>query len=191
MTSHPSESYVYLPVAFYALLLSYALDRVARRVWPRRPQMLHALAMLALLGLAGAGTWVRNGRTLACGATAERILSGLPWDRLRQGDWTVLLGHRPGRPPGVRYGHYNFRGLDTIDDGDGSEYTMSAVLRLGAGNDHLKGEILQPDEFARRCSSPAPYRQLCWWVGDDGALEEYAGPGLGVPLLEPRSPRLP
>ena len=68
---------------------------------------------------------------------------------------------------------------------------MGAVLWLGSGNDHLRGEILQPDEFARRCASRSTDRQFCWWVEDDGALEEYIDPGLGVPLPEWRSPGLP
>jgi hypothetical protein len=184
VTSHPSESYVYLPVAFYALLLSYALDRISRSLNIPRARGLHVLVALALLAPASAGTWVRNERTLRCGATAERIMSGLPWAKLRHGDWTVLLGHRPGRPPGLRYGHYNFTGLDTINDSDGSDFTLSAALQVLAGNDRLRGEILQAGDLVRRCTSPPSDLQLCWWVDDDGTLEEFSASGPGAFQLE-------
>lgn len=173
VTSHASETYVYLPVAFYAMALSFVLDQIALLAASRRHMLLFALVGALLLGLASAATWVRNERVFACGATARRILTGLPQDRLKDGDWTLLFADHPRRLPRRRYGHYTFRGLDTIDDGPGANSTMSAALQVTYGNSRLSGEIVEPAELVRRCSLPPSNHLLCWWVGEDGALKEF------------------
>ena len=170
---HPSEVYLYLPVAFYLLLLVYGLhwlldDRTSRR----RRFVLRAL-VLALLALFAAATWVRNERLLRCGETADRIVAQLPRASLGEGTWKLWFANVPGEEQSRRYGCFGFRGTDTIGDGSNADDAMTAALQLRFSNDRLMGRVVDPEGFSRTCREPLAPRQMCLWVHADGRVEEW------------------
>ena len=67
--------------------------------------------------LFAAGTWTRNSLVTTCGATAQRIITGLPLKQWATGDWNIRLAVPASDPEIHRYGIYGWRGLATIDPG--------------------------------------------------------------------------
>jgi len=94
--SHASETYLYLPAAFFAILLSYALAKVLRDASGRTLRSFYSLIIVLLLVLFASATWARNNRVSQCGETARRILSELPEEQLGTGRWNVLFANSPG-----------------------------------------------------------------------------------------------
>ena len=175
-TSHPSETYSYLPVAFYCLLLSRLLSIV--------PSYSGSAALLAVFViLFASATWIRNQRVARCAATAQSILSNLPLPEWKQGSWHILLARAPGEPLAVRFGFYNYFGLDTLGTGEEGtgEYGLRAVqlaLQMANGNTQLTADALPAGELASRCGSPGP-REACYWVHRDGLVTIFGKPFFG------------
>jgi hypothetical protein len=115
-----------------------------------------------------------------CGATAQAILSNLPLYEWKQGPWRILLAKAPGEPTAVRFGFYNYYGLDTLGTGEegAGEYGLRAVqfaLQMAYGNTQLTAEAVPPEELATRCGSPGP-REACYWVHRDGSVTLFGKP---------------
>jgi hypothetical protein len=166
LQSRPSETYLYLPVGFYSILLSYGLAKVlanAERSWVRSFYIPTIVVMTALFASA---TWVRNNRVLDCGQTVRRILHGLPKDLLREGRWKVSFANVPGENSTRRYGFYGFRGVDTI-----GHYGITTALQLIYRNKLLTGEIVEPQQLLARCITGQETGQLCVLVHSDGRVE--------------------
>ncbi len=171
---HPSEAYLYLPVAFYLLLFVVVLHWVLGDSVAGRPRMIEQVVLLALLGMFSAATWVRNERLLRCGETSQRILTGLPKGILGEGAWSLRFANVPGEERSRRYGCYGFRGTDTIGDGSNADQAMTAALQVVFRNERLGATVQDPDKFSRTCGeAPAP-RDICVWVHSDGRTEVRA-----------------
>jgi hypothetical protein len=169
--SHPSETYLYLSVAFYAVLLSYGVVGVIVPALATRSKAIVIVTVLLVTAFFGAATWVRNGRVAECGKTARRILQSLPRDLLKSGAWTISFANIPGEKVTNRYGFYGFRGIDTIGHGPGAKIGISSAVQLAYQNEYLRGDALEWNEFVSRCRNNLPERHLCVLVHSDGRIE--------------------
>jgi hypothetical protein len=161
-TDHVSETYIYLPAAFYCLLLARLLTFI-----PSRGALVAAVAVL--LVLFGSATWMRNQRVYACGATARRLLSNLPLEDWKQGEVNVSVAKSTDTVSLPRYGFYNYAGLDTVAAGEPhvNEYGLRALesaAQVLTGNQSIHIRIYNPDELAVQCDG------LCYWVHPDATL---------------------
>ncbi len=168
---HPTEAYLYLPLAFYLLLLVVVLHRLLGDTGAGRPRRVLQLVLVSLLGLFAAATWVRNERLLSCGETSQRILTGLPQNLLGEGTWSLRFTNVPGEERSRRYGCYGFRGTDTIGDGPNADQAMTAALQVVFRNERLTASVLDPDAFSRTCGEPQVPDQICVWVHADGRVD--------------------
>ncbi|HEY2974429.1 MAG TPA: glucosyltransferase domain-containing protein [Pyrinomonadaceae bacterium] len=162
-TPKPSETYIYLSVAFGALLFSSILGVLFDSRNPLERRIFTVIVVLLTVSFSCA-TWVRNGRVANCGVTAERIISQLKEDRLKQGTWNVWLAAAPGEPRGQRYGIYGCRGIDTI-----GEPGMESALRVTNGNEMLTARVTDAALIYSACEGP---NALCLVVHDDGRVDE-------------------
>jgi hypothetical protein len=169
-SGHPSETYLYLPLAFFGLLVSYGLGSLLAQPWSPRTYAIGVSAVLLLIMFFSAATWVRNDRVVECARTARRILYGLP-DNLRAGAWTVVLASVPGEPATRRYGFYGFRGVDTIGHRGAANRALTSALQAVYRNGSVKGLVVEAGELGSMCRSKALSRNLCLWVHWDGRVE--------------------
>lgn len=170
LQAHPSETYLYLPVAFYSLLLSFSVLRLLPDMLSPRGHAFCLLVVLLLMGLFYAATWIRNERVVQCGEAANRILSSLP-DKLMGEAWTLSFANVPGEKATRRYGFYGFRGIDTIGHGPSADHAITSALQLVYRNELLSGEVIKSDELLGKCQTdPSPHR-LCLFVHWDGRIE--------------------
>ena len=137
-----------------------------------RSQSPYIAAILILLFLFGAATWVRNDRVTQCGETAHRILSSLSNELLTNGNWKLSFANVSGEQVSHRYGLYGFHGIDTIGDGSMANGAIRSALQLVFKNGLLIGEIVTSEELTTICSSDVSSRHLCLWVHSDGEVEE-------------------
>ena len=168
--SRPSETYVYLPVAFYSLLLSYTGARLLPAAWTPKSYAICASTVLLVVGLFSAGTWIRNERVVKCAETAHRILYGLP-DKLVDGAWTVAFANIRGEKSTRRYGFYGFRGIDTIGHDQGADRAITHALQLVYRNKSLSGTVVNAEELSSMCSPKSASRKICVLVHWDGRIE--------------------
>ena len=165
-TDHPSETYLYLPAAFYTL----GLCAVLRSWFAARPAGYWAIVVLLAASL-GAGTWVRNQRVTACAATAERILTSLPAGQLNSGERAVFVAKRPGEAESERYGIYGYRGLDTIGVGEYGLRGLGSALQARFANPHLEVRVVSAQELEPRCRADA--EALCFQVDASGRVTSF------------------
>lgn len=170
--SHPSETYLYLPAAFFAILLSFGLVRVLRDVSGSTPGIAYSCTVTLILVLFASATWVRNNRVSQCGETAHRILSRLPGKQLSSGRWNVLFANSPVGNATRRYGFYGFRGVHTIAHGPGANSALTSALQLVYRNELLTGKIVESPELLARCRREPG--ELCVWVHADGDVEYWS-----------------
>jgi hypothetical protein len=175
LSSHPSENYLYLSVAFYALLLSYILAKLLYASRTPRGRASIIATSLVLLGLFSVATWIRNERVIQCGDTAHRILYSLPSEQLTNGTWILSFANMAGEEISRRYGLYGFRGIDTIGAaarGGRDNDAITSALQFVYKNELLTGEVVGAEELTAKCSSGLSTRHLCLWIHWDGQLEE-------------------
>lgn len=165
-SGHPSETYLYLPVAFYGLLVSYGL---ATTLLVRAPRVYVSTVLLLIL-VFGAATSVRNERVVECASTAHRIIRGLQAE-LNGDISTVALANVPGEPASRRYGFYGFRGVDTIGHREMANRAVTSALQLLYKNESVKGEVVEAGELINRCGSRPVSGSVCLWVHWDGRVE--------------------
>jgi hypothetical protein len=173
---HPSETYLYLPVAFTMLLVA----RILLALRNSHAAIAYSAAVLLLVSFACA-TWGRSQRVCQSAAIAQRILTNLPTGDWRQGEWYIRLANAPGLTLPQRYGLYTYRGLDTICIGDGMGAIQSA-LQLKSGNEHgLFAKALSAGEMAQSCRAGSALQDPCFWVYPDGRVEQYSGAAAAQP----------
>ncbi|MEN6603209.1 MAG: hypothetical protein ABFD86_12410, partial [Bryobacteraceae bacterium] len=164
-TAHPSETYLYLPSALYALALSVLMKRV---VGDRRFMFATGVVLFSILF--GSATWIRNGRVADCGAIAQKIITGLPIHEWSQGEWCVKLASFPWDLPSPRYGLYQYRGLSTIDPREPGMRAAEWALQIATGNDKVKAEVVDAT-MVENCA----WHGECFFVAGDGSITR-AGP---------------
>jgi hypothetical protein len=171
LSAHASETYVYLPMAFVAMFMAYAITRLA--AW-RRPLAIACVAGMLLMSCAA--TVTRNQRVVEAGRTGARILAALPAS-LAYGEWEVVLADRPGEGTTARYGFYAFHGTGTIGAPPHADEALTCALQLHFRNEALRGRVLEPAAFAAACARGARAGEVLAWVRGDGRLEPCdAGP---------------
>ena len=162
-TDKPSETYMYLLVAFAALLFASILVQLLGPRASQRGRIIFAVIVGALAISYGTATWVRNGRVARCGETAKEIVTSLQQERFKSGVWFVWLAPAPGEPGSHRYGMYGWRGVDTIG------YTaVEPAVQLVNGNESLKARVATPEALAAGCRNPW---DACYVVHDDGRVD--------------------
>jgi hypothetical protein len=169
--SHPSETYLYLPVAFYALLLSYMLLEVVPAYFGRAGARTSVSIALLVFGLFSAATYVRNTRVYQCGEIARQILFSLP--QLKEGSWKISFANITGEEKTRRYGFYGFRGIDVIGGGSPDEWFITSALQLVYKNASLNGEIVKAGELIQKCQARVSEHHLCLWVHSDGRVDPF------------------
>jgi len=169
-SSHPSETYLYLPLAFWSLLLSYFIQcclpsvlKIGAAWW--------GPVLVLVLGLFFSATWVRNQRVIQCGETIYRILHSLPDKLLVKGAWTLTFANVPGEITTRRYGFYGFHGIDTIGVGSYADLAVTAALQLKYQNMSLIGKVVKANELLAMCRVNPGSRNLCVLVHWDGSTE--------------------
>jgi len=162
-TPKPSETYMYLAVAFGALLFSSVLSLLVKVEEPRgRAVFVGVFGVLAISF--SCATWVRNGSVASCGQTAKIIMDQLQQDRFKQGDWSVWLVAAPGEPRVQRYGIYRCRGIETI-----GAPGIESALRVANNNELVSAHVVDATLLPANCGSP---RAVCLQVHDDGRVVE-------------------
>jgi len=160
-TPHASETYLYLPTAFFAILLGVLL----RTLMPSTAAYA-AVATLILVSFA-TGTWIRNDRVMACGEIADTIIHHLPIASWKTGQWNIALFDFPGQTPPPRYGMYNYEGLSTIDpDDQETGIGIQNALQTMTQNSALKAEIDNAADSASACTAP----DICYTVSLNGSV---------------------
>ncbi len=160
-TDHPSETYLYMPLALWCIIIAVSIATTLDRRWA----VLTAVALVLLWTVA---TMRRNARVQHCAATAERLLSGLPREQLRTGAQEVRFADAPGIPPLERYGLYGFRGLATIDPFQGG--VLGLALQMISGNERVAARIVDAKEL-QGCS-----KDECFVVFEDGHTQAVGRP---------------
>jgi len=163
-TDKPSETYMYLLVAFAALLFASILVQFLGPRASKRGRIIFAVIVGALAISYGTATWVRNGRVARCGETASTIVNALQQDRFKNGFWSIWLAPARGEPGSHRYGMYGWRGVDTIG------YTaVESAVQLVNGNESLRAQVSTPEALAAGCRNSW---DACYVVHDDGRVDE-------------------
>ena len=166
-TDKPSETYMYLMVAFAVLLFASILVQFLGSHASRRGRIIFAVIVGALAISYGTATWVRNSRVARCGETAKEIVSSLQQERFKNGVWFIWMAPARGEPGSHRYGMYGWRGVDTIG------YTaVESAVQLVNGNESLKARVMTPDELETACGVP---RSACFLVHENGKVDEAGG----------------
>jgi hypothetical protein len=166
--SRPSETYLYLSVAFYVLLFVYVLSKILHD--SIGPTYSFYISVVFLAGIFSAATWVKNDRVSECGQTVHRILHNLP-ENLRNGSWLVTFANVPGEKPTRRYGFYGFHGIHTIGDRLEDDPAISHALQLKFRNKLLSGKVVKSEELPSMCSQNSVSRNVCVFVHWDGEIE--------------------
>jgi hypothetical protein len=172
--SRPSETYLYLPVAFYALLISYIFVDVFPAMFPPVSRFVSLSIVLIVLGFFAVATSIRNDRVYRCGETARQILFSPPIRTLK-GSWKLSFGNVVGEEGSRRYGFYGFRGVDVIGGGRPGKEAITRALQLVHKNESLGGEVVQPGELVEKCRDGLSHH-ICLWVHSDGQVEKYLDP---------------
>jgi len=161
---HPSETYLYLPAALYALLLSLLF-----RAFLSSSEVAYGIVLAFFLLCYAGGTWVRNEKVAQCGAVAARILEQLPVEGWKVGQNNIRLANAPGEVGQRHYGIYLYHGLSTIERGEpGDSPAAMYALQLATKNSQLRVEVVDPLAMANSCSIP----RTCFWVYSDGSVQE-------------------
>ena len=168
-TDHASETYLYLPTLFVTLMASRLICQLLKPEEGRR--LPYIICMTVLIILFGCAVTVRNNSVVACGAIAQRILTGFPTDRLRQGSWRIVLSPAPGEPPSAPYGMYGHSGIDTLGIGEYGGSAIERSLQSEFANPNVSAEVVSPEQFEKVCADPsASPSTLCVEVHKDGEL---------------------
>jgi hypothetical protein len=163
-TDKPSETYMYLLVAFAMLLFASILVQLIGPRASKRGRIIFAVIVGALAISYGTATWVRNSRVENCGETAGAIVNALEQDRFKHGFWFIWLAPAPGEPGSHRYGMYGWRGVDTIG------YTaVESAVQLVNGNEALRARVATPEALEAGCRNAW---DACFIVHDDGRVDE-------------------
>jgi len=169
-TDKPSETYLYLTIAFVAVLFASIIVQLLKVETSANRRIVFAVMIGALSISFGLGTWVRNSKVYQCGQTAAQIVSGLNQSRFKSGSWYVWLIPAPGEPQSHRYGMYGWRGIDTV-----GQSAVQEALQLVNRNEEITARVLTPQEVAAVCNS-AHY--ICMEVHADGSVEQVVSQSL-------------
>jgi hypothetical protein len=162
---HPSETYLYLPLAFVMLFLARLI------LFFRRSRPAAAFTLIGVLGiLYGCATFERSQRVFQSATIAKRILSELPTSRWQQGAWHINISNHPGYLRPTRYGLYTYRGLDTIGVGDGIG-SVEFALQLATKNPDVHVDVPSPQPCENPEKLDSAHNQRFWILPDGRVIE--------------------
>jgi hypothetical protein len=169
-SEHVSETYLYLPLAFFCILLGRLLTLI-----PSVPA--RCITVVLVLFMFCCATWVRNERVRTCGVEAALILSTLAAAPFHQGTWQIDVAKTPGTITPLHFGLYNYRGLDTLGSGDPGlgEFGLrgvEAAVQMKARNPRLSVTVHSAVDLRTVCAHPAP-NQACFWVAPSGTVAPF------------------
>ena len=159
-----SETYLYLAVAFMAILFASVLHQILKPGENRQGRIAFVVIVATLSVSYASATWVRNSLVRRCGLTANRIVTTLQRDNLKNGIWFIWLAPVPGEQGSNRYGMYGWRGIDTV-----GVTAVEAAVQLANNNKMLAATALTPEALAKGCRNS---RDICFAVHEDGKTEE-------------------
>ncbi len=173
-TDHPSETYVYPTVAFACGLSASLLFDWCSGTFKRRAGIVFA-AVISVMAIACLpATIARSRRVAACGQTAQKVLSSIPFNRFAAGG-NLMFADAPGGPPFRRYGFYNYTGLYTVTNFDNERSRgMNKAVQVASGNERLSARVVDGAAmraFARGCAAPD---KAAFWVDSAGDVTEQA-----------------
>ena len=168
-TDHASETYMYLPMAFFSIFLSRliiaALTDSAGHLATRAAV---AIAILLVL-LYGPATWNRNQRVARCGSIVRNIFTGLREQAAGRPLSRIVLAPVPDEPVSRPYGMYGYRGIEALGYGSYGYAGIRSGIAAYLKNNDLQVETRPPNELPHACPSNAP-NELCAWVHADGRV---------------------
>jgi hypothetical protein len=173
--NRPSETYLYFPVAFFSLAISFVAWHLYSAAGTVGKWTVIAL-LASLTSLSFAATWVRNESVARCGRTAARILAEVPCPVASGADSTVRLAPAPGSEASHRYGFYGFRGIDAIGDGKHAGPAVTAALQLFCSDLAVHGQVVGTDQLREGCvavGAPA-HASSGFFVSADGDVQPCA-----------------
>lgn len=159
-----SETYLYLAVALVAILFASVMRQILKPGENNRGRIAFVVIVTTLSISYASATWVRNSLVQRCGMAANRIVTTLQRDDLRNGLWFIWLAPVPGEPGSNRYGMYGWRGIDTV-----GVTAVEAAAQLANNNEMLAATVLTPEGLARGCRNS---RDVCFAVHGDGTADE-------------------
>jgi len=159
---HVSEFNLYVPAAFFAVLVCIFVRGFSRN------QRAYAAIVAVLLLSYVVGSWVRNGRVIACARVASRIVDELPIDAWREGAWRVRIASAPGVLLSPRYGIYDYSGIETIEVTATTIPAAQQAVRLATGNENVRVDVVPAEQLQSDCSRP----KTCFYVSVDGTVKE-------------------
>lgn len=167
LAPHPSETYLYLTVGIMMLVLVSLLYDLYRAGFANRRFLLVACAVVTLLF--ASATWMRNRKVVACGSTAQKILSAISFEDLKNGGVLGFVDAAGNQIP-TPYGYYRFEGLNTIGPDSRS---LQCAVQLVSGSDKIHAQMIENEELRRIESGqePPPYDALIM-VGTDGDVTQ-------------------
>jgi hypothetical protein len=173
-TDHQSETYCYGGIMFLSLVVSRILWALFIRKDGSFQWKPYAAVVLTVAVLYSCGTWVKSRRLRECGDAVTNIFTQLPGDKLRSGEWRLVLANVPGEPATRSYGTYGYRGIDTLGIGEYGRPAVALGLQYAFRNPHIQAEVVNPDQLQSQCSRDPGV--LCYWVHWDGRISD-AGTG--------------
>jgi hypothetical protein len=169
--SHASETYLYVPIALFVLLISRILCALLVEEGGPSWKFNYGIVMGVLVILYSSATWVRNERVVECGSASRQLLSSFP-PELNQGAWRIALAPAPGEPASRPYGMYGFRGVHTLGiEGYGAD-AVQLSIQHACHNNQLTVTVITPAELIAIGNSPG-HRERCFWVHWDGRLSRF------------------
>jgi hypothetical protein len=167
LAPHASETYLYLTVGLMTILLVSLMHDFYHAVFV--PGSLLLVCGVCVTLVFGSATWERNRRVAACGATAHKILSAIPFGDLRDGavlGFVDAAGDQIAKP----YGYYRFDGLNTVGK---DARDMQCAAQLVSGNDKIRAQMLDREELDRvESQHQPPSYDVLIVVGTDGNVTE-------------------
>ncbi len=173
-TDHPSETYVYPTIAFASGIAGSLLFDWCSAVFKRRSLAAFAAIVSVVAVVCLSASTIRSDRVAACGTTARKVLSSIPFNRFQSGG-TLMFADAPGGPPFRRYGFYNYTGLYTVSNFDNERTRgMNKAVQVASGNERLCATVADAAAmraFAGTCAVPD---RAAFWVDSRGAVTEQA-----------------
>lgn len=160
---HASEHDLYPSVAFYTAIIAILTWQLTRS----RAVFAVVITLLALSFTSG--TWLRNENVGQCGTIAKNIMTHLPVEDWRQGQWHVVLVpvQRLAKP----YGIYNHTGLATIEvPGSGVDDAAQNAVQIATQNEHVVVEVVNPDAITTHCRTS----DACFFISPSGDVSPVA-----------------
>jgi hypothetical protein len=173
-TDHASETYVYLQVAFFVLLMSRVICHVF--IPANRWSLQFAVIMAVLVVLFSCAVWVRNTRVADCGSNVSHILTGLPAN-LSNGPWHLILADAPFEQTSQLYGMYGYKGVASLGVGDYGKVAVQGGIQAFFNNQDLTAEVVSADALPKLCEPTDSAWKKCFWIHADGRVS----PGAALP----------